>query len=691
MITLQACTNVPLSLRTQPRPTHVDGPPRDPLTEILVRHFGLSQFRPWQREAIDALLAEEGRVLVVAPTGGGKSLCYQLPALALEGTALVLSPLISLMDDQVRALEARGISATYFASSLSREENGKRLSGLRRGAYKIVYAAPERLALDGFLDALASSRLSLAAVDEAHCIVQWGHDFRPDYLRIGEALARLSPPRVLACTATATPEAREEIIRRLGWAEHEPRVVLRGFARPNLHLSAQEVSGPREAAEVSARALVGALGSATAPAGAAIVYSATRRGAEGLADKLRAKGFSASAYHAGLDAAERARVAAAFAARELPVVVATNAFGMGIDRPDVRVVVHAQPPSSLEGYYQEVGRAGRDGAPAEGLLLFSGSDIALRRRLCMLESDGAPASAADAARAWGLFRELLRYVDAGTCRHDFILRYFGDEAESLGGCGHCDVCRAVAIRRARDPESLARDRDVIRRALAGVARAKGHAGMQAVAAMLSATRSARIERLGLDRLSTFGALAQMSAGEVMGVLRVLLANGWIDLTTGDYPMPLITKLGWRVMKDELAVEVDLPLSRSMVKARLAAARSTSGALSAPSANAGDTAVNGGAVVGKPASTEAIARAETRARVEADPAARALFEALRTHRAALARDKDVPAYVIAPDRTLAEMALARPRTERELEAVHGMGAARIAAYGEGFLGVIRQQA
>src|SRR5262245_7857702 len=221
------------------------------LDRLLVERFEIPAFRPWQREAIEALLAPGGRVLLVAPTGGGKSLCYQLPALALPGTTLVLSPLISLMEDQVRALEARGIAATFVASSLPREENGRRLAGLRRGAYKIVYAAPERLVSEGFLDALDASSPSLVAVDEAHCIVQGGHDFRPDYLRIGKVLARLfrgaprGGPRVIACTATATPDAREEILRQLGLAG--ATVVLRGFARPNLHLAVEEVSGPKEA------------------------------------------------------------------------------------------------------------------------------------------------------------------------------------------------------------------------------------------------------------------------------------------------------------------------------------------------------------------------------------------------------------------------------------------------------------
>ena len=326
---------------------HVEG---DPRAALLAERFGIASFHPWQREAIDALLdTPRARVLLVAPTGGGKSLCYQFPAVALGGTTLVLCPLISLMVDQVRALVERGVRATYIASSLPREENGKRLAALRKGEIEIVYAAPERLVSDGFGRRAARPRASsLVAVDEAHCIVQWGHDFRPDYLRIGALLERLRPPRVVACTATATPDARSEIARQLRFAPEETTVVLRGFARPNLHLSVEEVSGPREAATRTAAALRAALGSPRAPEGAGIVYAATRKRSEEIAAGLVSVGFRAKAYHAGLPSEERAAVSEAFAAKELHVVVATNAFGMGIDRPDVRVVVHAQPPSSIE-------------------------------------------------------------------------------------------------------------------------------------------------------------------------------------------------------------------------------------------------------------------------------------------------------------------------------------------------------
>ncbi|MFT3765908.1 MAG: ATP-dependent DNA helicase RecQ [Minicystis sp.] len=648
----------------------------DPIQDLLSGCFGIQDLRSFQRDTVDALLGGAGRVLLVAPTGGGKSLCYQLPALLLDGTALVLSPLISLMEDQVHALAARGIAATYLASTLPREENARRLAELRRGAYRIVYAAPERLAQPGFLEALSSIRLSLVAVDEAHCIVQWGHDFRPDYLRIGEALDRLSPPRVIACTATATPEARAEIARALGWEGAPYTLVLRGFARPNLHLAVRPVSGPREAQQETARALVEALGSTSHPEGAAIVYTATRRGAEHLAERLVERGFHAAAYHAGLDAAVRAQVSAAFANRTLPVVVATNAFGMGIDRPDVRIVVHAQPSASIEAYYQEVGRAGRDGAEARGLLLISGIDLALRRRLSAMGEGGAAASPEDAARAWDRFRELLSYVDAATCRHDFILRHFGDEAESLGGCGHCDVCLA-----ARDPAALDEDRDAVRRALAGVARARGTVGLAAVAAMLAGERNARVTKAGLDRLSTFGVLAGRTGEEVMGILRALLANGWIDLDGGDYPVPRMTPLGWKVVRGELEIRVRLPSFPSRAQAR-SARRLPKKPLGRQEPRGGVEAAMPGAQSPNPAPAPALFPSEAPA---PDPQ---ILAALRAHRSVLARARSVPPYVIAPDRTLAAIATARPQNDADLLRCHGMGPSRLASYGEGFLAIVR---
>ena len=407
-----------------------------------LRRLGYTAFRPGQREAIETLL-DRGRLLLVAPTGGGKSLTYQLPASLLRGTSLVVSPLVALMQDQVEALGARGVAATFLASTLDAGEMRGRMARIAAGAYRLVYVAPERLAFPGFRGLIHGLGCPLVAVDEAHCISEWGHDFRPEYLEIGGLLAELPGARVIACTATATPIVRDEILSRLGLPADTPQVV-RGFARPNLSLRALEVEGAREARRAVDGALAEALGAPGQQRGAAIVYAPTRRRAEEEAERLATAGWDVQVYHAGLAAAAREQAQRAFAEGRTEIVVATNAFGMGIDRPDVRAVVHVGPPGSVEAYYQEVGRAGRDGAEALGLLLVTPRDLPLRRALLERGGDGRPPDPAVLEHKWGLFLELIRWVEGGSCRHDAILRYFGDEAEALHGCGRCDVCRALA-------------------------------------------------------------------------------------------------------------------------------------------------------------------------------------------------------------------------------------------------------
>ena len=620
------------------------------IDDVLRDRFGLDAFRPWQREAIEALLGEPGRVLVVAPTGGGKSLTYQLPAVVLDGLTLVVSPLVALMEDQVRSLVARGVRATFLASTVELAERQAREAAMIRGEYDLVYVAPERLANVAFVERLARSKVALVAVDEAHCIAQWGHDFRPEYLQIGAMLERVAPPRVLACTATATPAVRREIRERLGLTErcHE---VLRGFARPNLHLAARHVDGPREAKSELERALAAALGDPRSPRGGAIVYAATRRTTEQYAELLSERGWNAAAYHAGMSGEERTRVAERFAARRVSVVVATNAFGMGIDRPDIRAVVHVQPPSSIEAYYQEVGRAGRDGAEASGLLLCSGADIGLRRRLVTTGADGTMIDPALAGRAWGLFRDLLRYLDARTCRHDFVLRYFGDEHELLGGCGHCDVCLELDGEAGIDETATEETTLIVKKALSAVARAQRRGGLQAVAEMLRGLENDKTERFGFTKLSTFGLLRDRSLEWIVALLRALLAAGWIDLTPTEHPVPYLTRAGAAVMKGEAPARIVLPAEPRVPSSRRRA------------------------------------RGERAPAPSLDPEAQALFERLRGRRAEIAKEKGMPAYVVAHDRTLADMAHKRPRTRDALLCVHGMGPARVEQYGERFLEIL----
>ncbi len=625
------------------------------IDEVLRSRFGLESFRPWQREAIEAVLGEPGRALVVAPTGGGKSLTYQLPAAMLEGVTLVLSPLVALMEDQVRGLTARGIEATYLASTLDMQERNERESNLRQGKYRLVYVAPERLGADSFVRLLSRIEIGLVAIDEAHCIAQWGHDFRPDYLRIGGLLEQLKPRRVLACTATATPTVRAEIVEQLGFTPGTYTEVLRGFARPNLHLAAKSVDGPKEARAEVLETLTEALGQPRMPRGGAIIYAATRKSTEQLADVLSKKGWNAAHYHAGMSGDQRSKVAERFAKRKLDVVVATNAFGMGIDRPDIRTVIHFQPPASIEAYYQEVGRAGRDGDEASGLLLCSGADISLRRRLVSSGSEGSEVDPVLAARAWGQFRELLRYLDARSCRHDFVLRYFGDENELLGGCGHCDVCLELDGEGAsaeEAPSSLSEETVlIVKKGLSAVARAQKRAGLGAVADMLAGVDNDRMDRFGFTQLSTFGLLKDRSPAWILALLRAFMAAGWIDLTTTDHPVPYLTRAGAEVMKGAVPARMVLPAEPRAKRTKKATAGSAKKEITLP---------------------------------EHD---RSLFEQLRAYRAEIARDRKVPPYVVAHDRTLVDMARMRPSNSGELLAVHGMGPARAEQYGEGFLKVI----
>ncbi|MCB9602825.1 MAG: RecQ family ATP-dependent DNA helicase [Sandaracinus sp.] len=612
----------------------------------LKRLFGFDAFRSWQRDAVSALLEGERRVLVVAPTGGGKSLTYQLPAALLEGTSVVVSPLIALMEDQVRSLRGHGISATWLSSTTSRDELREREAELLAGKHKVVFVAPERLANDWAVSFLERLRPPLVAIDEAHCISQWGHDFRPDYLRLGELLRRLKPKYVLACTATATPPVREEILKRLGM--EDARVVLRGFARPNLHLEARSVDSKKEREKAMLEALKEALGDPKKPKGAAIVYAATRKETEQIGSLLAGRGYRAAVYHAGLAADERAHVNALFAEREVDVVTATMAFGMGIDRADIRLVVHAQAPNSIEGYYQEVGRGGRDGQPAKGLLLTSAADFPLRRRLIERPWSESPPPTATIERQWKLFLDLMRYVEAGSCRHDFILRYFGDEEEVLGGCGHCDVCTAIE----EGTHDATMDDEVVRKALAGVARANRQIGLGTMAQVLVGKKSAKLARF--ERLSTFGILRDRELEWVQALLRRLVTAAMLEISGDAYPVVGLSPKGVAVMKALQESRVILPPTRR----RRAKSKDRSSSH-----------------VEKDAS-DGLTREQSEA-----------YERLREARLELAKKAGTPPYVICSNKTLAAIAREQPRDLGELREVPGMGPMRVDSYGKVLLAAL----
>ncbi len=621
--------------------------------DSALRSLGYEAFRGGQREAIETLF-DDRKLLLVAPTGGGKSLTYQLPALLLPGTTVVISPLISLMQDQVSALQERDVAATFLASTLSPDELAERIQGISQGRYRLVYVAPERLSFPGFRALLTKLDCPLVAIDEAHCISEWGHDFRPEYMQIGDVLSELPKARVLACTATATPVVRDEILDRLGLPADTPQLV-HGFARPNLALRVRETNGKKERNRWVEDALAECLGQPGGGRGAVIIYSPTRRMTEDEFMRLDSLGWQAAPYHAGLDPKMRESVHRRFSSGEVEVVVATNAFGMGIDRADVRGVIHLAPPGSVESYYQEVGRAGRDGEDAIGLMFLSAGDMPRRRHL--IESDNAGlAPDSDIVRhKWNLFLELMRFAEGGSCRHDAILRYFGDEAETLSGCGRCDVC----LRISQGSETEFSDEDaalIVRKSLAGVARIHGRFGLGAAVALLRGVKDDRLERMNLHITTTFGILEDFSEDWLTRLLRRCVTAGWVDFWGGDRPVVILTEEGMMVMKGDRPVRLLLPPQRRPgAPARRGSRRS--GSTSAPAA-------------------ENLSEEEL-----------ALFDALRAHRLEVARQAGVPPYVVASDRTLRETAALRPLTHDELLQVHGIGPKNIEKYGDGLLAVV----
>jgi len=620
-----------------------------------LNQLGFAEFRPGQRESIETLL-RVGKLLLVAPTGGGKSLIYQLPGALLPGTTLVVSPLIALMHDQVSALEERGVRATYLAGTLDPGELRRRMSSVAQGEYKLVYVAPERLAHSALRSMLARLNCPLVAIDEAHCISEWGHDFRPDYMQIGPVLEQLPKARVLACTATATPIVRDEILARLGLPPDTPQLI-HGFARPNLALRVIEIQTKRERRRHVDDLLGENLGVAGHAGGTAIIYAPTRKTTEEEAQRLAVDGWVSRAYHAGMEGRDRDRAQNAFAAGEVEVIVATNAFGMGIDRADVRCIAHLAPPSSVEAYYQEAGRAGRDGEDAVCLLLISPGDMALRRYLIESDSDGRAPDPEVVRHKWNLFLELMRWAEGGGCRHDAILRYFGDEEETLAGCGRCDVCLMLAEEEG-DPEEVS---TVVRKALCGVARVHGRFGIQVAAKLLQGGADERLQWSGLSQTPTFGTLGEYSEDWLLKLLRRCITAGWVDFQGGDRPVVVVTEEGRSVIHARRPARMLLPSTRKVA--------------AAPTGGRGRSS----------------RRAAASGQEDLDERARDLFEALRAYRLETARQQKVPPYVVASDRSLRDIALLRPGTLNELELAHGIGPAKVDKYGEALLSVVRRTA
>jgi ATP-dependent DNA helicase RecQ len=588
---------------------------------VLSDVFGFDAFRPGQEEIVSAVAQGED-VLAIMPTGGGKSLCFQLPALLREGVTVVISPLIALMRDQVRALRETGVEAGALTSGNTDEETAQVWDAIEAGRLKLLYIAPERLASGAALGMLRKIGVSMIAVDEAHCVSQWGHDFRPDYLRIGELQQALNVP-IAAFTATADAETRDEIVERL-FAGRTPQVFLHGFDRPNLHLAFAAKDNPRRQILQFAAARKGQSG---------IVYCGTRAKTESLAKALREDGHQALFYHGGMDPQERRETEATFQREDGLIVVATVAFGMGVDKPDIRWVAHADLPKSIEAYYQEIGRAGRDGAPAETFTLFGPDDIRLRR--AQIDEGLAPPErrAADHAR----LNALLGLAEALKCRREQLLKYFGEDEVN---CGKCDLCDT--------PPEIFDGTEAVRKALSAILRTGEWFGTGHLIDILLGNETDKVRERGHDALPTFGVGGEFDKRQWQAVFRQMMGHDLVRPNPERHGALIMTDRARPVLRDEERVE----LRRDTIRV-----------------------------------TSRRPAAKTLVSEENTP----LMSALKAKRRALAEAAKVPAYVIFNDRTLAEMAEARPADLDAMARISGVGAKKLANYGDAFLEVINGEA
>ena len=578
--------------------------------------FGFDAFRPGQEEIIHTVSAG-CNTLAIMPTGGGKSLCFQIPALMRDGVTVVISPLIALMRDQVRALRAAGVEAGALTSGNTEAETAEVWQALEKGRLKLLYIAPERLAAGASLGMLRRIGVSLIAVDEAHCVSQWGHDFRPDYLRIGELRRALNVP-LAAFTATADTETQAEIIEKL-FDGQQPQVFLHGFDRPNIHLAFAAKDQPRRQIMEFAAVRKGQSG---------IVYCGTRAKTESLAQALREQGHNACAYHGGMEAEARRNVEHRFNSEDGLIVVATVAFGMGVDKPDIRWVAHADLPKSIESYYQEIGRAGRDGAPAETLTLFGPDDIRLRR--AQIDEGLAPPERRMADH--GRLNALLGLAEAMTCRRATLLRYFGEEASP---CGNCDLCDT--------PPETFDGTEAVRKALSAILRTGERFGAGHLIDVLTGNATDKLRARGHDSLPTFGVGRDIDRRGWQGIFRQIMGHDLVRPDPERHGALVMTETARPILRGEESIT----LRRDTL-----------------------------ATAPRPA---------VRALVSDEDAP--LLSALKVRRRALAEAAGVPAYIVFNDRTLIEMAETRPATLDQMARISGVGATKLERYGAEFLEVI----
>ena len=591
----------------------------DQIRDVLKTHWGYDGFLPLQQEAMRCVLDDRDSV-VVLPTGGGKSLCFQAPAVVRPGVGLVVSPLISLMKDQVDGLKAAGVAAACLNSSMDPAERQEVYEDLRAGELDLLYVAPERLVQSNMLDTLAQSDVSLVAVDEAHCISQWGHDFRPEYRQLKMLKETLPGTAIHAYTATATQQVRDDIVEDLGL--DEPEILVGSFDRPNLSYKVMV----REGAADQISAIMD-----RHPGESGIIYCISRRDVEKTSEQLNQRGYHTRPYHAGMDDHQRKANQEAFIAERVETIVATVAFGMGIDKSNVRYVVHAALPKSLEGYQQETGRAGRDGLEAECCLLYTGGDYG-RWRAILEGSDSEPTEG-----AWRSLQAMQEFAGSVVCRHSSLVEYFG---QSLDGdnCGACDVCLG-------ELDQVDDALEIGQKILSSVVRQDQRFGADYTVKVLRGSSDQRILDNRHDDLSTYGLLADSDARAVRGWVEQLVAQGFLA-KTGEYNVLMVTESGRSLLRGDVTPRLLKPAARA-AKARKSRAHDDS--------------------------WEGVDRA--------------LFERLRELRRQLADEKSVPAYVVFGDASLRDMARKKPGTPEEFLDVHGVGQKKAADYGELFLAAI----
>jgi len=604
---------------------------RDPL-DILHRVFGHKAFRGHQAEIVSHVVAG-GDAIVLMPTGGGKSMCYQIPSLCRDGVGVVVSPLIALMRDQVESLRQAGIRAAALNSSLTDQERASVRADLRAGRLDLLYVAPERLTLPSFLELLDGAKIALFAIDEAHCVSQWGHDFRPEYMRLDLLAERFPGVPRLALTATADPQTREDIRRRLKL--DGARLFISSFDRPNIRYAIALKDDPRRQLLTFIRG--------RHPGASGIVYCLSRAKVEDTAAWLCAQGVEALPYHAGLDAAIRRRNQDAFLKTEGVVLVATIAFGMGIDKPDVRFVAHLDLPGSLEAFYQETGRAGRDGLPAETLLLYGMQDLVLRQR--MIDESEAPADVKRVERA--KLDALLGICETAGCRRQALLSHFGETLAAP--CGNCDTCL--------EPVEAWDGTVAAQKALSAILRTGQRFGVGHLVDVLTGVENEKILRMGHDGLPTFGVGKELNRKEWGSVFRQLVALGLVEVAHDSYGALRPTEAARPVLRGERPVTLRRDPSATV---RRDLRRLTRKRADGPAED-----------------------------LDADTAR--LFDALRAERGRLAREQGVPPYIIFHDSTLLALASRKPRTLIDLADIPGMGQKKMELYGQTFLTVLTASA